>query len=119
MTVITRCRWELHDSLYFATREMGRLYETEPVVHNYALTYALGLAQSPYHTPEQIPQYAEDLGPLNEAGIYVTPARMLAAEFVLSTWKYASNWYHVDMAKSSSNKPGYGPAKKISAPNKI
>ena len=46
MTHIYRCELELHDSLYFATREIGRLYETEAIVHNYALCYALGLVDS-------------------------------------------------------------------------
>ncbi|MFM6191875.1 type I-D CRISPR-associated protein Cas5/Csc1, partial [Planktothrix sp.] len=47
MTIIYRCTIELHDSLYFATREIGRLYETEPILHNYALCYALGLIDNP------------------------------------------------------------------------
>jgi len=38
---ITRCRLNLHDSVYYATREMGTLYETERYIHNYALSYAL------------------------------------------------------------------------------
>jgi CRISPR-associated protein Csc1 len=36
MVHIYSCQLELHDSLYYATREIGRLYETEPVIHNYA-----------------------------------------------------------------------------------
>ena len=32
----------LQDTVYFATRELGRLYATENYLHNYALTYALG-----------------------------------------------------------------------------
>lgn len=88
MTVIYRYQVELHDSLYFATREIGRLYETEPIVHNYALCYALGLIDSQvygttvadeytyrYFCREQIPQYEAHLTPLNEQGIYVTPGR--------------------------------------------
>ena len=42
---VTKFHLTLHDSLYYATREMGRLYETESVIHNWALTYALGLIQ--------------------------------------------------------------------------
>jgi len=52
---IIRCQLELHDSLYYATREIGRLYETEPVIHNYALCYALGLAGSALVFPKNIP----------------------------------------------------------------
>ena len=43
--LITVCRLVLHDYLYYASREMGRLYETEKYLHNYGLTYALGLAR--------------------------------------------------------------------------
>ncbi|MFM7370560.1 MAG: type I-D CRISPR-associated protein Cas5/Csc1, partial [Sphaerospermopsis kisseleviana] len=46
MNIIYRCQLELHDSLYFATREIGRLYETEAIIHNYALCYSLGLIDS-------------------------------------------------------------------------
>jgi len=42
------CRLTFHENLFYATREMGRLYETGRYLHNYALTYALGLAVAPY-----------------------------------------------------------------------
>ncbi|MFM5956386.1 MAG: type I-D CRISPR-associated protein Cas5/Csc1, partial [Dolichospermum sp.] len=64
MVHIYSCQLELHDSLYYATREIGRLYESEPVIHNYALCYALGLVNSDsyrYFCSEQIPQYQEHL----------------------------------------------------------
>lgn len=76
MSIIYRCTLELHDSLHFATREIGRLYETEPVLHNYALTYALGLVDSDryatsvseenaycYFCAEQVPKYRQHLNP--------------------------------------------------------
>jgi CRISPR-associated protein Csc1 len=126
MTHIYRCVLELHDSLYFATREIGRLYETEPVIHNYALCYALGLVDSDrygtkvsteheyrYFCPEQVPLYAEHLSELNEVGIYVTPARSLQHASVLHTWKYANNNYHVEMEKMQKNIPTFGRAKEI------
>ncbi len=40
---VTICHLKLHDYLFYASREMGRLYETEKYLHNYGLTYALGL----------------------------------------------------------------------------
>ncbi len=126
MTIIYRCQLELHDSLYFATREIGRLYETEPVLHNYALCYALGLVDSEvysttvseehsyrYFCPEQIPKYEEHLTPLNRQGIYVTPARAVNYATVLNTWKYANNNYHVEMEKTQKNIPSFGRAKEI------
>ncbi len=126
MTFVYRCQLELHDSLYFATREIGRLYETEPVLHNYALSYALGLVDSEvysttvpeehsyrYFCPEQVPTYEEHLTPLNQQGIYVTPARAINHAAVLHTWKYANNNYHVEMEKTQKNIPSFGRTKEI------
>ncbi len=126
MAIIYRCQLELHDSLYFATREIGRLYETEPIIHNYALCYALGLVDSEiysttvaeehsyrYFCPEQVPKYEEHLTPLNQQGIYITPARSLKHSAILNTWKYANNNYHVEMEKTQKNIPSFGRAKEI------
>jgi len=126
MTTIYRCILELHDSLYFATREIGRLYETEPVLHNYALSYVLGLVDNPqfntevaeehsyrYFCAEQVPKYQEHLTPLNQEGIYVTPARAMTHATVLSTWKYADNHYHVEMKQTEKNIPSFGRTKEI------
>ena len=33
---LLRCTITLHDSVYYATREMGTLFETERYFHNYA-----------------------------------------------------------------------------------
>jgi len=126
MTHIYRCTLELHESMYFATREIGRLYETEPILHNYGLCYALGLVDSDRHSttvpeehsyryfcPEQVPKYQEHLTPLNQQGIYVTPARAVSHATVLNTWKYANNNYHVEMEKTQKNIPSFGRAKEI------
>ncbi len=131
MTIIYRCELELHDSVYYATREIGRLYETEPIIHNYALCYALGLVDSEQHAttvpeehsyryfcPEQVPKYEEHLTPLNQQGIYVTPACSISHTSILNTWKYANNNYHVEMEKTQKNIPSFGRAKEI-APESI
>ncbi|MCL6755156.1 type I-D CRISPR-associated protein Cas5/Csc1 [Nostoc sp. CCCryo 231-06] len=132
MVFIYRCQLELHDSLYFATREIGRLYETEPIIHNYALCYALGLVDSKiysttvaeehsyrYFCPQQVPKYEEHLTPLNQQQIYVTPARSLNHSSILNTWKYANNNYHVEMEKIQKNIPSFGRAKEIAAESKF
>ena len=127
MVKIYRCHLELHDSLYFATRELGRLYETEPIIHNYALSYVLGLIDSEkfattvedeayryrYFCGEQIPRYEEHLTPLNQQSIYVTPARTVRHTSVLNTWKYADNRYHVEMKPTERNIPSFGRTKEI------
>ncbi len=123
---VYRCQIKLHDSLYFATREIGRLYETEPILHNYALCYALGLVDNEiygttvseedayrYFCSSQIPQYEAHLTKLNEQGIYVTPARSIHHTTILNTWKYANNDYHVKMAKTQKNIPSFGRNKEI------
>ncbi|MEG4343663.1 type I-D CRISPR-associated protein Cas5/Csc1 [Microcoleus sp. A003_D6] len=132
MAFIYRCQIELHDSLYFATREIGRLYETEPVIHNYALCYALGLVDSEiysttvaeddsyrYFCPEQIPKYEQHLTALNQQGIYVTPARSISHSSTLNTWKYANNNYHVEMEKTQKNIPSFGRTKEIAPESKF
>jgi CRISPR-associated protein Csc1 len=103
----------LHENLFYATREVGRLYETGRYLHNYALTYALGLAVAPYFHAEQRPHYREQLEPLNERGIYVTPARGTAVTYDLNTFKYANNSYHVEMKLGRYNTPSFGRAKEI------
>ncbi|MDQ2100249.1 MAG: type I-D CRISPR-associated protein Cas5/Csc1 [Tychonema bourrellyi B0820] len=132
MAIIYRCQIELHDSLYFATREIGRLYETEPVIHNYALCYALGLVDSEiycttvaeehsyrYFCPEQVPKYEQHLTALNQQGIYVTPARSIFHSSTLNTWKYANNNYHVEMEKTQKNIPSFGRTKEIAPESKF
>ena len=132
MAFIYRCQIELHDSLYFATREIGRLYETEPVIHNYALCYALGLVDSEiysttvaeedsyrYFCPEQVPKYETHLTALNQQGIYVSPARSISHSSTLNTWKYANNNYHVEMEKTQKNIPSFGRTKEIGPESKF
>jgi len=92
---------------------MGRLYETGRYLHNYALTYALGLAIAPYFHRHQIPHYEEELTPLNEQRIYVTPARGVYVRYELVTFKHADTAYHQEMVAKRHNIPSYGRAKEI------
>jgi len=107
------CKLTLHENLFYATREIGRLYETGRYLHNYGLTYALGFAVSPYRNNSAMPRYLEDLSALNEAGIYVTPARPENITFELNTFKYADNRYRVKMELGQRNTPSFGRAKEI------
>lgn len=125
---VTRFRLTLHDSLYYATREMGRLYETESVIHNWALTYALGLIQKPYRSFDSIPTYQEDLTGINEAGVYVTPAKPISYDYVISTFKFADNRHRPfstvsnarkkELGITVTNKPSFGRAKEL-APESV
>ena len=111
--VITTCQITLHENLFYATREIGRLYETGRYLHNYGLTYALELVVAPYFNANALPRYAEDLGTLNVQEIYVTPARPLTVAFELNTFKYADNRYRVKMELGSRNTPSFGRAKEL------
>lgn len=111
--LMTICRLELHDFLFYASREMGRLYETEKFLHNYGLTYALGLATSPYANVIQVPRYAEELEGMNQQGVYVTPAHPLRYTFSFSTFKMANVDYYNFMPQVSSNKVVFGRSKEL------
>ena len=72
---IYRCDLILHDYLFFASTERGKVAETSPYVHNYALTYALNWVQSVWHNEQQKARYREDLTPIRHR--YITPARLI------------------------------------------
>ena len=110
---ITICHLKLHDYLFYASREMGRLYETEKYLHNYGLTYALGLAKAPYTNLTQVPRYPEDLNKVNEQGVYVTPAHPLHYSFAFSTFKMANVNYYNFTPQISSNQVVFGRAKEL------
>jgi len=115
---ITRCRLILHDTVFFATREIGTLYETERYLHNYALSYALfndSILRVPYFWASYRPHYPEDLNKLNERGIYVTPGRPVHASFLLITWKIAQvSYYRKSEQFGGKNFPtNFGRAKEL------
>src|SRR5690242_17268410 len=83
----------LHEHVYFASREMGILFATEPVLGNYALTYALGLCSSPYYW-EGGPRYKQDLTPLNDAGVYVTPGAFEQFYFAFQQFNAQTDTYY-------------------------
>lgn len=99
------CQLTLHDNVFFATREMGILYETEKYLHNWALSYALfsvNYIPLPYRLQgdwAQKPGYLEEsceqnLLPLNKAGLYVFPALPLTWFYQVNTFKAAQTTYY-------------------------
>lgn len=111
---IYRCTLTLHEPLFYAGHEIGRLYETGRYLHNYGLAYAFGFVQSPWHHAEQIPRYAQDLNPLADE-IYITPAQPQSITFQLNTFKYGEEILHVEMQQATRNTPSFGRAKEIAA----
>lgn len=99
------CRLTLHDNVFFATREMGILYETEKYLHNWALTYAFFASEymaQPYRLQGELAQKPSYLDPnreqnllaLNPEGIYLFPARPLRYSYQVNTFKAAQTHYY-------------------------
>jgi CRISPR-associated protein Csc1 len=99
------CLLTLHDNVFFATREMGILYETEKYFHNWALSYALfKVTYIPqlYRLQEeqaQKPEYLatgnqQSLLHLNNKKIYVFPAKPIHWIYQINTFKAAQTTYY-------------------------
>ena len=113
---IATCELTLHDNLFYASREMGRTYETERYLHNYGLSYALGSALGlarPYANHSQVPAYRADLRALTDRGIYVTPALPLEWGFAFHTFKLGEPAYYSFTPQVISNRVVYGRAKEL------
>lgn len=88
----------LQDYLFFATTERGKVAETGSFIHNYALTYALGWALSPWHNETQQPHYREELRAVGRR--YVTPAKLLGGSSVVSQYNTLSESYSLGKGRS-------------------
>ena len=98
---IYRCEFELMENLFFASREVNNFFQTEPVIGNYALAYALGLCRASYHNDGEI-TYATDLERLNEAGIYITPGTLTEkARFTVVQFNALSDSYWFQMEQNA------------------
>jgi CRISPR-associated protein Csc1 len=94
--------------LYRQINDFQGYYRRWGAVQSFWLYYKLG-----DRTIQQVPKYEEHLTPLNQQGIYITPARSISHAAVLNAWKYANNNYHVEMEKTQKNIPSFGRAKEI------
>lgn len=129
------CTLTLHDNVFFATREMGILYETEKYLHNWALSFALFETEyipKPYRLQGAIaqkPSYLDasqeqNLLHLNQAGIYVFPALPLKWSYQVNTFKAAQvNYYGVskqfgDKGANRNYPINYGRAKELAVGSK-
>lgn len=73
---IYRCEITLMEAMFFSSREISDLYQTEPLIGNYALAYAFGFCRSSYFNDGRI-GYKDDLLALKEQGVYLTPAGVM------------------------------------------
>jgi CRISPR-associated protein Csc1 len=112
---IYRADLTLMEHTFFASREVGIYYETEPLIGNYALAYALGLCASPYYW-DGPPRYKQDLGPLNSKGLYVTPGTFVqeSVRYALSQFNAQTDSYFF---RFDQNAIGTNPVKKARAAN--
>lgn len=99
------CTLTLHDNVFFATREMGTLYETEKYLHNWGLSFALfsvnyiplpyGLQGERSQKPAYLDtSYERNLLHLNKLGIYVFPAQPIHWSYQINTFKAAQVPYY-------------------------
>lgn len=103
---IYRCEFQLMENLFFASREVNNFFQTEAVIGNYALAYALGLCRAGYHNDAEI-TYAQDLEKLNEAGIYITPGTLNGEpRFTVARFNALSDsyWYQMEQNAISVNR---------------
>ena len=75
---ITTCHLVLQKDLFCPLQEVGRY------LHNYGLTFALGLAAAPYFHNAAAPRYGQDFAALNARHVYVLPAKPLTVGLPLT-----------------------------------
>ncbi|MFN8673086.1 MAG: type I-D CRISPR-associated protein Cas5/Csc1 [Candidatus Sericytochromatia bacterium] len=104
--IIYECFLTLHENTFFSSREINNFYQTEPLIGNYALAYALGFAKSEYNNKGEITYY-RDLSELNDKNIYITPAKFIEkVKFTLTQFNSISDsyWYKMVNNAVSTNK---------------
>ncbi|MCC9078142.1 type I-D CRISPR-associated protein Cas5/Csc1 [Litorilinea aerophila] len=107
---IYRGEIELLDYVFYATVERGKVYETGAFLHNYALTYALGLVRGETYTYARLvqqPYYAEELTPLN-GRIYITPGEAVHVSHRLVQWNTLRETYAFPGKPPSLGYPDWG-----------
>lgn len=91
---------ELEDYLFFSSMEKGKVAETAPLLHNYALAYAMSWVVSPYYYEYQSPEYGRHLQPLNEQGTYIFPAAPLEVSHRLMQYNTTPESFLMTRAQS-------------------
>lgn len=93
---IYTCTLELLEHTFFCSREINAFFQTEALIGNYALSYALGFCRAPYFNDGTI-WYKPHLSQLNTRGIYVTPAKIEGApKFAITQFNAQTDsyWYN-------------------------
>jgi CRISPR-associated protein Csc1 len=95
---IYRCDLTLHDYLFFASTERGKVAETSPFVHNYALTYALSWVQTAWHNEQQKARYHVDLPSIRHR--YITPAKLMRGASIVMQYNTLSEQLKFEKQRS-------------------
>jgi len=101
--------------VFYATVERGKVYETGSFIHNYALAYALGLAQGDTYAYAQLaqePHYQEELTPLN-GRVYLTPGQAVRVSHRLVQWNTLREAYAFPGKPPSLGYPDWGFARML------
>ncbi len=93
----------IHDYLWFSSFDSGATSNTQPVIHNYALAYALNRFERALSW--STPTYEEDLKNLN---IYPTPARAQDVTQQVVTYNSVDERSHRTDADQAHNTPMMG-----------
>ena len=115
---IYECSLELKEATYFSSREINNFFQSEPLIGNYALCYALGLCKSPYNDGGKV-LYKEHLSELNDKNIYVTPLTFTGkVNFTITQFNGLGDGYFGKMEKAQWNYPQLGRIKMLAIGNK-
>ena len=112
---IYKYKLEFMEEIYFASKELGILYETNPVIGNYALSYAMKFCQAKYNQTSI--SYKEDFNMISENGIYITPAYIDTPKYITSTFNALSDKYNHKMDRAKLNYPQMGKIKALASGN--
>ena len=108
MPHLYRCTLTLMEPTFFSSREVSAFYQTEPLLGNFALAYALGFCASPYFNDGTI-HYAEHLSELNARGLYVTPGTPIGTpRFTLQSFNAQPDSYTSAMGQGFLAAPPEG-----------
>jgi CRISPR-associated protein Csc1 len=88
---------ELCEPLFFATKEVGSMYITEPFVGNYALAYATGIEITTYKRKPSV-SYTEDLP---KTSFYCTPAKFIKFSWISESFNSVGESRYLLMDKNN------------------
>lgn len=90
------CRLVTLENLFYASKEVGKNYIMMPYIGNYALTFALGMAEQQYVGLDN-PSYKEQI---IRKDIYVYPAKFITCNWSMSSFNSTGEGYYLKMDRN-------------------